>query len=121
MRLVKSRALKAQLTPSVVQGMVDGMIRISQVRMYPFETRTVGGRIRAYADITLDECLLLKGLRVMEGAGGGLFVAFPAQRGRDGRYHDLVVPLDAATREFIRTTLIEAFQQWTLSDTRTQG
>jgi len=89
------------------------MIQISGVRIYPFDTGSLGGRIRAYADITLEASLLLKGLRIVEGEGGGLFVAFPTQRGRDGRYHDLVVPLDAATRDYIRTTVIAAFQQWT--------
>jgi stage V sporulation protein G len=89
------------------------MIRIDHVRIYPFETGGLGGHTRAYADITIDACLLIKGLRVVEGAGGGLFVAFPAQRGRDGRYYDLVVPLDAKTRECIRAAVIEAFKQWT--------
>ena len=71
------------------------MIDISQVRIYPFDTGSLGGHTRAYADITIAGCLLVKGLRVVEGSGGGLFVAFPTQRGRDGRYHDLLVPLDA--------------------------
>jgi stage V sporulation protein G len=92
------------------------MIQISQVRIYPFETGSLGGQTRAYADIVIDDCLLVKGLRVVEGLGGGLFVAFPAQRGRDGRYHDLVVPLDAATRDAIRSAVIEAFQRWTPTD-----
>ena len=93
------------------------MIRISHVRIYPFETGGLGGHTRAYADITLDGCLLIKGFRVVEGAGGGLFVAFPAQRGRDGRYHDLVVPLEAEARECIRAAVIAAFKQWTPPDT----
>ncbi len=92
------------------------MIRISQISIYPFETASMGGHIRAYADITIDDCLLLKGLRVVEGARGGLFVALPRQRGRDGRYHDLVVPLDAETRECIRTAVLDAFQHWTPAD-----
>jgi stage V sporulation protein G len=92
------------------------MMNISGVRIYPFETAGLGGHTRAYADITIDACLLLKGLRVVEGANGGLFVTFPAQRGRNGRFYDLVVPLDAATREYIRTTVIAAFKQWTPSD-----
>jgi stage V sporulation protein G len=91
------------------------MMTISHVRIYPFETAGLGGRTLAYADITIDACLTIKGLRVVEGANGGLFVAFPAQRGRNGRYYDLVAPLDAATREYIRTTVIEAFRQWTPS------
>jgi len=91
--------------------MVYLMLNISQVRIYPFETGSLGGQTRAYAEIIVDDCLVIKGLRIVEGAGGGLFVAFPSQRGRSGRYHDLVVPLDASTREYIRTTVIEAFKQ----------
>jgi stage V sporulation protein G len=96
--------------------MVYLMINISQVRIYPFDTGSLGGHTRAYADITIDACLRVKGLRVVEGAGGGLFVAFPSQRGRNGGYYDLVVPLDAATREYIRTTVIDAFKQATPTD-----
>ena len=96
------------------------MIRISHVRIYPFETGGLGGHTRAYADITIDGCLLIKGFRVVEGAGGGLFVAFPAQRGRDGRYHDLVVPLEAEAKECIRAAVIAAFKQWTPPETRVE-
>ena len=95
------------------------MIDISQVRIYPFDTGSLGGHTRAYADITIAGCLLVKGLRVVEGSGGGLFVAFPTQRGRDGRYHDLLVPLDAETRDYIRSTVIEAFKRWTAVDAPT--
>jgi stage V sporulation protein G len=92
------------------------MICISQVRIYPFETASMGGRTLAYADITIDNCLLVKGLRVVEGAQGGLFVSLPTQRGRDGRYYDVVVPLDADTRQCIRTAVLEAFRHWTPPD-----
>ena len=91
------------------------MITISQVRIYPFETGSVGGHTLAYAEVTIDACLVVKGLRIVQGANGGLFVAFPSQRGRNGRYYDLVVPLDAETREYMRRTVIEAFQRWTPS------
>jgi stage V sporulation protein G len=89
------------------------MITITHVRIYPFETTGLGGHTRAYADITIDASLVVKGLRVVEGTHGGLFVAFPAQRGRNGRYYDLVLPLNAETREYIRAKVVEAFQQWT--------
>jgi stage V sporulation protein G len=97
------------------------MMDISQVRIYPFDTGTLGGHTLAYADITIDACLILKGLRVMEGDGGGLFVAFPAQRGRDGRYHDLIVPLDAATRESIRAAVIDAYRRSLFNDSRPES
>jgi stage V sporulation protein G len=91
------------------------MITISHVRIYPFDTGGLGGHTLAYAEVTIDACLIVKGLRVVEGANGGLFVAFPSQRGRNGRYYDLVVPLNAETREYIRSAVIEAFQRWSPS------
>src|SRR5262245_51312734 len=97
-------------------SMVYLMMNISQVRIYPFDTGSLGGQTLAYADITIDACLVLKGLRVVEAAGGGLFVAFPAQRARNGRYYDLIMPLDPATREYIRTTVIDAFKQSTANN-----
>ena len=92
------------------------MMNISRVRIYPFDTGSLGGHTRAYADITIDSCLVLKGLRVVEGGGGGLFVAFPTQRGRNGHFYELVVPVDAATREYIRTTVITAYKEWNSND-----
>ena len=78
----KSSASAQRLTPGLVLSKVYHMIDISQVRIYPFDTGSLGGHTRAYADVTIAGCLLVKGLRVVEGAGGGLFVAFPSQQGR---------------------------------------
>jgi stage V sporulation protein G len=89
------------------------MMNIRQVRIYPVDTSSLGGQTRAYAAITIDACLALQGLRVGEGAGGERFVAFPTQRRRTGRDDVLVVPDDAARREYLRTTVIDAFKQWT--------
>jgi stage V sporulation protein G len=90
-------------------------MRISAVRIFPFETREAGVRIVAYAEIEIDEALLVRGLRVMESAHRGLFLGFPAQRARRGRETlvELVAPLTAAARRLVRDAVIGEYKRVT--------
>jgi DNA-binding cell septation regulator SpoVG len=90
-------------------------VRISAVRIFPFETRETGVRTVAYAEIEIDGALLVRGLRVMESGHRGLFVGFPAQRARRGRETlvELVVPLTREARRAVREAVIEEFKRVT--------
>lgn len=90
-------------------------MRISAVRIYPFETREAGVRIVAYAEIEVEDALLIRGLRVMEAGNRGLFVGFPAQRARRGRETlvELVAPLTAAARRAVREAVIGEYKRVT--------
>lgn len=66
--------------------------------------------IRAFAEVVLDDVLLLKGIKVMEGKGGGLFVSYPSQKGKDNQFHDLVVPLSEDLKKQIRRAVVDAFK-----------
>ena len=46
--------------------------------------------MRAYADVTFNDVILIKGFRVLSSKTGGLFVGFPSQKGKDGQYRDTV-------------------------------
>jgi len=41
--------------------------------------------LKAFANVVLDDKLLLKGVKVVEGKDG-LFVAMPQQQGKDGKW-----------------------------------
>ena len=90
-------------------------MRISAVRIFPFETRESGGRTVAYAEIEIDETLLIRGLRVMEAGNRGLFLGFPAQRARRGRETlvELVAPLTAGARRAVRDAVIGEYKRVT--------
>jgi stage V sporulation protein G len=83
---------------------------ITSVKIYPFDTTEIGGMIRAFAEVVLDDVLLLKGIKVMEGKGGGLFVSYPSQKGKDNQFHDLVVPLSEDLKKQIRRAVVDAFK-----------
>ncbi|MBI5187106.1 MAG: septation protein SpoVG family protein [Nitrospinae bacterium] len=83
---------------------------ITSVKIYPFDTTEMGGMILAFAEVVLDDVLLLKGIKVMEGKGGGLFISYPSQKGKDNQFHDLVVPLDEDLKKQIRRAVVDAFK-----------
>ncbi len=88
--------------------MVD--LNITSVRIYPFVTSSTGGKTLAMADLTIDNALVLRGFRVIEGKSGGLFVGFPSARGKDGIWRETVFALDKETGSVIRNRIIEAYK-----------
>ena len=67
------------------------------------------GTIRAFATITVDNCLAIHDLRIIEGPKG-LFVAMPSKL-KDGTYRDIVHPVNAETRETIERTLLAEYKK----------
>jgi stage V sporulation protein G len=65
-------------------------MNITAVKIYPFDTGNAQSSLRAYADVTLDDFIVLKGFRVLVTKSGGLFVGMPSKMGKDGKYYDLV-------------------------------
>jgi len=88
--------------------MVD--INITSVRTYPFATSSTGGKTLAMADLTIDNALVLRGFKVIEGKNGGLFVGFPSTKGKDGIWRETVVALNKETRNMVRDRVIEAYK-----------
>lgn len=65
-------------------------------------------KLRAYADITLDECLVIHGLKLMEGENG-LFVAMPSRKIFNNEYKDIVHPINSELRKHITEAVIEKY------------
>ncbi|MBN1296570.1 SpoVG family protein [bacterium] len=85
-------------------------MEITRIRIYPFDTGTRGGRIRAVADVELDGVLLIKGIRILEGRSGGLFLGMPAIRIRSGEFRDTIVITDKELAAHLRHRIVEAYQ-----------
>ncbi|VAX25159.1 hypothetical protein MNBD_NITROSPINAE02-2042 [hydrothermal vent metagenome] len=89
-------------------------LNITDVRIYPFDTSPAGGKTLAYADIVIEGKLLIKGIHVVEGRNGGLFVGFPSKKGKDDKWRETVVPLDSETKKLIRDKVMEAYKRYTV-------
>ena len=65
-------------------------------------------RLKAYVDITLDDCLVIHGLKLMEGEQG-LFVAMPSKKMYNNEYKDIVHPICSELRKHITDVVKEKF------------
>jgi stage V sporulation protein G len=86
------------------------LITVTAVRVYPFDTSGAGGRTRAFAEVEVDGCLLIKGIRIMQMPAGGYFIGYPRQRARQDVYVDVVVP-DREAARLIREAVMAEFRR----------
>ena len=68
------------------------------------------GRLRAYASITIDEALVIRDLKVIEGPNG-LFVSMPSKKLIDGSFRDIVFPLHNEAREKIERAILDEYKK----------
>lgn len=84
------------------------MISISDVRVYLFNGEK--SSLKAFASITIDDELVIKGLRVVDG-NNGLFIAFPSTYSeKDDEYYDNVFPIKKETRDYITEQVLAAYE-----------
>ena len=87
-------------------------MKITEVKIYPFDTHLWQSKIKAYADVTLDDCLVIRGVKIVEGRQG-IFVGFPSRKGKDKIYHDLIVPKNREFHNVFSTAVLKAFRNYT--------
>lgn len=86
-------------------------MKVTRVVIYPFDTSSLGGQVKAMADVELDGELLIKGFKVVASRKGGVFVSYPSKRAHGGRYFDFVIPLSRDLKEHIREEILKAYKE----------
>lgn len=81
-------------------------MEITEVRVFPVNEE----RLKAYVTITLDNCFVVRDLKVING-NTGLFVAMPAKRRKDGTFKDIAHPLNSETRERMEKTILAEYDR----------
>jgi len=79
---------------------------ITDVKVFPVHE----DKLRAYVTITLDDCFVVRDLKVINGTAG-LFVAMPAKKRKDGSYKDIAHPLNAETRERMERRVLAEYER----------
>lgn len=67
-------------------------------------------KLKAYADITLEESFVVHGLKVIDGQKG-MFVAMPSRKMPDGEYKDVAHPITPELRKEITDTVIAKYKE----------
>jgi len=86
-------------------------MEITEVKIFPFEPGDLQKNLKAYAEITLDNSLILRGIKVFERENGGIFITFPAIQGKDKTFHDIVIPKTSEMKKQIRDSVVEVYKK----------
>lgn len=114
-RQVTSIQLEAEMTKKqpekdkVLPG--DGKLHLEVTSVQVFPLEKIEGKLHAYARVSLNDELILTGLRILKGVNG-LFVAYPTDpecKGED--YRQLFYPVTRNLRDAIETACLEKYQQ----------
>jgi stage V sporulation protein G len=81
-------------------------MQITDVQVAPCDE----GKLKAWVNITIDDCFMVRGLKVIENREGRLFVAMPNKVGRNGTFRDVAHPLDGETRRMISARVLEKYK-----------
>lgn len=79
-------------------------MEITEVKVFPVEEE----KLKAYITIVLDSCFVVRDLKIISG-NGGLFVAMPSKRRKDGTFKDIAHPLNQGTRAIMEKRILDAY------------
>ena len=65
-------------------------------------------KLRAYVNITIDDCFMIRGLKIIRGSEG-LFVAMPNKKGKNGMFRDVAHPINSDTRKMIEEIVLDKY------------
>jgi len=82
------------------------MLPISEVRV----RRTAQRPLVGHATLTLGDCFVVRGLKIMEDKRGRLFVAMPSRRRPGGTYQDVAHPITREFQQAVETAVLEAYR-----------
>ncbi len=85
-------------------------MKITDIRLRLGKGSEEGGKLKAYVDITFDECFVIHGLKVIEGQNG-LFVAMPSRRMPNGEFKDIAHPITPELRSELTRVILENYEK----------
>ena len=82
-------------------------MKITDVKIYPVKNSY--STLKAFANITIDDEFVVKGLKIVEGKKG-VFLVMPSSKGADDQYYDDVFPITADCRDYLNTMVLGAYE-----------
>ena len=67
-------------------------------------------KLKAVASITIDDCLVVHDIKVLEG-NQGYFVSMPSRKTPEGEYKDVAHPINTPTREEINKLVLAKYEE----------
>ena len=78
-----------------------------KINIRPYDSTST---TKAFVEICLDDTLVIKGLTLVEGRNG-LFLSFPASKGKDGRYYNSIYSLDKEFSKNLQDAALKKYEK----------
>lgn len=86
-------------------------LAVTEVNVFPYKTNVNLGNVKAIAEIVLNDQMILRGLRVINGTNG-LYVSYPVNPFFKGEgIQSIVAPITRQLREHIENCILEKYQE----------
>ena len=82
-------------------------MKITEVRVFPKIDKD--NKLRAFINITFDDCFVVRGLKVIEGQKG-LFVVMQSRKVKENEHRDVAHPVTAEFRDYVEDEVLNAYQ-----------
>lgn len=82
-------------------------MEITSVKVH--KTERDGSRMKGYATVTLDDCFVVRNIRIIQGEDK-LFIAMPSRKVADDKYEDIAHPINAETRKMFEDKIIAEYE-----------
>lgn len=80
-------------------------MKVTEVKVFAVNEE----RLKAYVTITLDDCFVIRDLKIIKG-NEGLFVAMPSKKRKDGQFKDIAHPLNQEMRDELEKAVFDAYE-----------
>ncbi|MBI5178299.1 MAG: septation regulator SpoVG [Nitrospinae bacterium] len=81
-------------------------MEITEVVVRPVEDE----RLRAYVSLTIENALVIKDIKIVEGKNG-LFVSMPSRRRKNGKYQDIAHPINSEFRRMLEDHVFREYKK----------
>ncbi|MBI5147754.1 MAG: septation protein SpoVG family protein [Parcubacteria group bacterium] len=84
--------------------------QVPDIEVVDIRKITGDGNLKAFADLKIGGSVIVKGFNVLKGKQG-VFVAMPRKASKDGRWFDILTPVNDEVKNKIETKILEAYDQ----------
>lgn len=83
-------------------------MKITKLDIYRRERE--GSRLKAFVDFTLDDCLAIRGAKIIDGKTR-VFVSMPGKMNKEGKEENVVFPINKEMRDYLETTILDEYNR----------
>ncbi len=85
-------------------------LEVTSVKIYPFDTSSIGGNVKAVATVTINDVLEIKDIKIIY-SNSGYFIQMPTRKTKNGDFVSIVSPLNRDLYIHIRRKVLDEFKR----------